>query len=60
MGGLLCMNFFPKYWWRNPQSLNPRVTLGFNIIESYGISQYPRFQMTKDSGTGDVSCFCNI
>jgi hypothetical protein len=22
--------------WRNPQSLNPRVTLGFNIVESKG------------------------
>jgi hypothetical protein len=21
--------------WRNPQSLNPSVTLGFNIVESY-------------------------
>jgi hypothetical protein len=27
------------------------VTLGFNIVESWGISLCLRFQMTKDSGT---------
>jgi hypothetical protein len=34
----------PALLWPNPKSLNPRVTLDFNIVESYGgiLSLNPR------------------